>query len=346
MRYFSIRKITMSIFAGLFVMMSMVFLYGHLHAQSSVMAQDDTSISGDALHNTETAVVHSPAGGIGLPVSVQNSSDITVLFGGDMMFDRYIREVGEKRGYDFVFANMHETLLSYDRVIANLEGPITSQPSVSVGSQSGEPRNYVFTFDQKITQALWDNNIRIVNLGNNHILNFGEEGLSETRHFLSQSGIDFFGDPKDVSHRVVIETVKGVKIALVNYDQFVDGGSAVSVMNDIRAAKEQAAIVVVYTHWGKEYVAPPQVVKDVAHAMIEAGADAIIGSHPHIVQESEIYNRKKIYYSLGNFVFDQFFQDDTKRGLLVEMTIHRQDKSLSFRDIPIVLSANGQMSLK
>ena len=273
-------------------------------------------------------------------------SDVRILFGGDMMFDRYIRETGEKRGYDFIFAKMHDRLMTYDSVVANLEGPITTQPSVSIGSRSGEPKNYVFTFDPSVSETLRNNNIRTVNLGNNHILNFGESGLVETRQFLDRSNVDFFGDPEDDAHRMIAEEIKGMKIAFVNYNQFVDGGDETQVLADIRSAKQTADIVVAYTHWGTEYVAPPEKVKALAHAMIDAGADAIIGSHPHIVQESETYRGKKIYYSLGNFVFDQFFQDETRMGLAVEMTIHRQDKSLSFEDRRVILSTSGQVSFE
>ncbi len=337
MRYIHLRQSFLFLCSILFVAGGMFFLYGHLRAQSSA--------STHSMSPAKTTVPKTQEQERRAQIDT-NQSDIRVLFGGDMMFDRYIRETGEKRGYDFLFAKMHDMLLSYDEVIANLEGPITDHPSVSVGSAFGSRDNYVFTFDPKVTQALHNNHIRTVNLGNNHILNFGEEGLMQTRQFLDQSSIDFFGDPKDASHRVVVETIRGVKVALVNYNQFVSGGDDADVMTDIREAKQSADIVVVYTHWGTEYVAPPQKVKDLAHTMIDAGADAIIGSHPHIVQESETYKNKKIYYSLGNFVFDQFFQDDTKKGLMVEMTIHPEDKSLSFRNIPIVLSTSGQVDIQ
>jgi poly-gamma-glutamate synthesis protein (capsule biosynthesis protein) len=335
-----------SVFAVCCIAVSMFFLYGHLRAQSAdIILRSDDVATVRATYHAKKDMKRRVADIENTITSTQKQSDITFLFGGDMIFDRYIRQISEKRGYDFIFAKMHDTLVSYDRVIANLEGPITSQPSVSVGSEFGSAKNYVFTFDPKVTQVLRDNNIRTVNLGNNHILNFGESGLSETRQFLSQSGIDFFGDPKDDSHRVAVENVKGIKVAFVNYNQFINGGDDVNVMADIREAKKLADIVVVYTHWGTEYVAPPQKVKDLAHKMIDTGADVIIGSHPHIVQESETYKGKKIYYSLGNFVFDQFFRDDTKKGLMVEMTIHPRNKNLSFEDKPITLDASGQIKL-
>lgn len=312
--------------------------------QDSLLRQEKTEMPAPTSPLIEKA--SDTASSRALPATDTDSSDIRLLFGGDMMFDRYIRETGEKKGYNFVFAKMRDALMSYDRVIANLEGPITSQPSVSVGSEFGSAKNYVFTFDPKAAQALADNNIRTVNIGNNHILNFGEAGLAETRGFLAHAGIGFFGDPKDASHRSLIENIKGTRIAFVNYNQFVNGGDETQVIEDIRLAKQSADVVIVYTHWGIEYSAVPQRGKDLARRMVDAGADAVIGSHPHVVQESETYRGKRIYYSLGNFVFDQFFRDDTKRGLMVEMIVHSKDKSLSFDDRHVILSTSGQVGFE
>ena len=336
--------------ALLFVVAGMIGIYDHFHRQSLPEAFSDASgalVRGEVLAQKAIPPATSDTSKTireNTPSSPQTiAPDVKLFFGGDMMFDRYIRGIGEKNGYDFLFAKIHDDLMSADRVIANLEGPITSQSSVSVNSIMGEAKNYVFTFDPKVTQTLWNNNIRTVNLGNNHILNFKESGLAETRQFLAQSNIAFFGDPKDISHSVVIESIQGVRVAFVNYNQFAFGGKSDYVMRDIAYAKSNADIVVVYTHWGVEYVALPQSVKNLAHEMIDAGADVIIGSHPHVVQESEVYKGKKIYYSLGNFVFDQFFRDDTKKGLMVQMTIHQKDKSLSFEEKPITLDATGQV---
>jgi poly-gamma-glutamate capsule biosynthesis protein CapA/YwtB (metallophosphatase superfamily) len=86
-------------------------------------------------------------------------------------------------------------------------------------------------------------------------------------------------------------------------------------------------------------------VRQLAHAFVDAGSDAVIGSHPHIVQEKEEYAGKTIYYSLGNFVFDQYQRDDTKHGLLVSMTIDPSAKAILFRDIPIELHTDGSTSV-
>ena len=282
---------------------------------------------------------------------------ITILFGGDLMFDRYIRQIALKRGNDFVFASdLRERMHSADVVVANLEGPITSNASRSAGSIIGSRENYIFTFDPSWTQTLKANNITTVNIGNNHILNFGETGLVETQHYLDAAGVRYFGlphvpmsrdlqgDPRDEQHRTVILEMRGVKIGFVNENQFVAEGEMKALV-DARALRSQVDILVAYTHWGTEYLPATDDERRRAHALIDAGVDVVIGSHPHIVQEKEVYKNKTIYYSLGNFVFDQYEQEATQRGLLVEMRIDPQTKNLQFEDIPVTLQPNGQTKI-
>lgn len=276
----------------------------------------------------------------------KDNTTVRILFGGDMMFDRHIRELADRNGgYDFLFENIDERLRSEDIVVANLEGPITSQPSKSVGSKMGEARNYSFTFDPSITGVLKKHNIQIVNIGNNHIMNFDKEGLAETRKYLQEAGVGYFGDPRDASHRWIVQEIKGLKVAFVNYNQFATGSQEFA-LEDISIARQQADVVVVYTHWGTEYVPANERQKQLAHAFIDAGADAVIGSHPHVVQEVEEYKEKRIYYSLGNFIFDQYFSAETRNGLLVEMTVDRGTKKLFFKDMPIILENDGQVSVR
>jgi poly-gamma-glutamate synthesis protein (capsule biosynthesis protein) len=98
-----------------------------------------------------------------------------------------------------------------------------------------------------------------------------------------------------------------------------------------------------YTHWGREYMTEPDNGEiTLAHEFIDSGVDLVIGSHPHVVQTKEEYNGKIIYYSLGNFVFDQYFDPNTREGLAVEVTIDPNDKSIIAKDFPIMLGSSGQ----
>ena len=272
--------------------------------------------------------------------TAEEIGNIRILFGGDMMFDRYIRTQSEKMGKREVLLGVSKEILSADAVVANLEGPMTSNPSKSAGSSVGEARNFLFTFDPEWANVLFDMNIRIVNIGNNHILNFGEAGLIETRKFLRAAKVKFFGDPLDESLRAYVAEIKGKKIGFVNYNQFyLDAENR--ALSDIARLHPLVDVLFVYTHWGAEYVPATSEEKRLARLFIDRGADAVIGSHPHVVQEKEIYHEKTIYYSLGNFVFDQYFSPETRNGLLVEATI-ASNNAISFRDIPIVLLPDGR----
>lgn len=273
----------------------------------------------------------------------RSAKPIRILFAGDMMFDRYIRVQSEKIGKPAVVENVAEELASVDVVVANLEGPITSNVSKSVGSVVGESRHFSFTFDPEWANVLFENNIRIVNIGNNHILNFGESGLIETRNFLRDANVKFFGDPLDESLRAYGTEIGGMKIGFVNYNQFYPEGES-RVLADIARLQQSVDILFVYTHWGAEYVPATSEEKRLAHLFIDRGADAVVGSHPHVIQEKEMYHGKTIYYSLGNFVFDQYFSADVKRGLMAEATV-LSDHTISFREVSVELSPDGRTSV-
>lgn len=277
--------------------------------------------------------------------SVKNTSPpLVLLFGGDVMFDRYLRTVARRKTGRFLFEQLLPTFQDADVVVANLEGPITENPSQSEASLAGEAKNYVFTFDPSVALLLKQTHIDVVNIGNNHILNFKEDGVRETKKYLKQAQVDFFGSPLAGDDRMLREEIKGVKIVFVNYNQFVWHGEE-KAFEDITIAKGEADVVILYAHWGTEYVEALPKTKELAHEFIDTGVDLIIGSHPHVVQEKEVYHGKMIYYSLGNLIFDQYTDEGTKHGLLVKTTIDPETKKLSFEDIPVTLENNGQTIL-
>ncbi|MFA6383100.1 MAG: CapA family protein [Parcubacteria group bacterium] len=268
---------------------------------------------------------------------------IKILFLGDLMFDRWIRQVGEKKGDNFVFDKIKNLLQGEDLVVGNLEGPITDKASVSVASVFGSKENYIFTFPPQTAVDLFQENIKLVNIGNNHILNQGQVGLASTEDFLKNAGVNFFGDPQDQKYRLKIYDLNGLKIGLVNYNQFMKNAEQ-QTLEDIKNAKTQGAdVVILYAHWGTEFVSEPeQKIKNLAHGFVDAGADLIIGSHPHVVQTKEVYRGKAIYYSLGNFIFDQYFQSETQKGMGVEAIFDPATKKIDFKEYHFSLLKNGQ----
>jgi len=262
------------------------------------------------------------------------------------MFDRHIRQFINTNSVEFPLEPLAETFGQYDAVIANLEGPVTSYPSRSVNTVPGSTNNFIFTFDPSIVPLLKQHRF-IVNLGNNHILNFGANGVAQTKQFLIDGQVEFFGNTNtetQSSERVLLKNFGKLTLAFVNYNQFVDRGLP-TALADVVYARPLADLIIVMPHWGNEYQSTANVtVQNWAHQFIDAGSDLIIGGHPHVIQQSEEYSGKMIYYSLGNFVFDQYFEPAVQRGLLVSVEI-KPDKTMIFTEIPIQLERTGQTTL-
>jgi poly-gamma-glutamate synthesis protein (capsule biosynthesis protein) len=263
-----------------------------------------------------------------------------ILFVGDMMFDRYIRQVGERKGEDFIFScgNLSNFLKDSDLVVGNLEGPITDNPSVSMGSVIESPENYTFTFPPSTAKLLAKNNIKIVNLGNNHIGNFGQEGIASTEKYLAEAGVDYFESlPPNPS-----PWERG-NISFISYNEF-GGESAQKVAQKISEERSNGQMVFVYAHWGDEYVGVPQRVKDVANLFAKNGADLVVGTHPHIILPSEIINNSIVYYSLGNFISDQYWDKSVSTGLVLE--VNMKGGKLSIVEHKVSLNRDGRTCLE
>ena len=146
----------------------------------------------------------------------------------------------------------------------------------------------------------------------------------------------FTGDPP---HPAAIATViGGVPLALISYNEFSAGrGSASTTLGEIAAARARGDIPVVFAHWGVEYATTSSAYsRELAHSFIDAGVEMVVGAHPHVVQEHEIYGGKHIYYSLGNLIFDQYWNEDVRTGLLVR-AMFGPGGAVSVEDIPVHL---------
>ncbi|HQM15913.1 MAG TPA: CapA family protein [Candidatus Woesebacteria bacterium] len=276
---------------------------------------------------------------ISTPTPTPSPPTLTLLFAGDLMLDRHVRSRANETGFDALLGeSLRQLLLKQDLVIVNLEGPITQSPSVSVGSEPGSTNNYIFTFDPHVTDFLSKYQMRLVSLGNNHITNFGIDGVISTLNYLYQAKIEHFGwvaqshELNEYNQEYLVISLNDFNLGFVNFNQF-SSQPFESALNAVVLMREKTDFVIVYTHWGEEYVPNPnQVIKNQAHQLIEAGADLVIGSHPHVIQPMEEYQGKRVYYSLGNFIFDQYFSPEVSLGQLVEMTLTKSLPSDSQAD--------------
>lgn len=284
------------------------------------------------------------------PTPTPASSTATLLFGGDMMFDRHVRLTAKDLGYVNLFSDeLKQLFAEHDLVIANLEGPITDNPSKSLNTTPGGPNNTVFTFDPEVAQILKQVNIQLVNLGNNHIFDFGLAGANSTLEYLTQAEVGYFGwlgnrsDALKFNKISLITQVKDFTLGFVNYNQFGDQVFN-EVLQEIIDLRPQVEYLIVYTHWGIEYAPEAnEVIKQQGHQLIEAGADLVIGTHPHVIQPYEDYLHGRIYYSLGNFVFDQYFSPEVTRGQLVQVELERVSveatPSASFKEFEVLMQS-------
>lgn len=266
----------------------------------------------------------------------RNITKATILFGGDMMFDRTVRTAMQIHGDDFVFSCLDSILASPDAVVANLEGPITDNPSMSQGAPYLSGESMTFTFAPSVAELLYRHHVRIVNIGNNHIMNFSRDGLLQTKKYLEAAGVEYFGDPDKIESEKVLRTeIGGVKFSFINWSDWTSDNTDITAAQ-VKDESDAGRVVVVYAHWGEEYVQATDRQKRLAHNLIDEGADIVMGSHPHIVQEHEVYEDKHIYYSLGNLIFDQYFEPAVMRGLMLSVDFGAHGVE-AVREIPVEL---------
>jgi len=261
--------------------------------------------------------------------------EIKLLFVGDVMMTRYVEKRIKKlnKEYIYPFEKILNYLKTFDYVIANLEGPI-SDKGMKVGSK------YSFRMKPEVAEALSKANINIVNLANNHIFDYGKVAFEDTLKNLDKNNIKYFGN----SYEPLIIEKEGVKIGFLGFSDFLkhlevkESKIGIAVVNSnlseiIQKAKEKVDILIVSFHWGEEYkkIANERQRK-LAKIAIDSGADLVIGHHPHVIQDIEKYKEKFIFYSLGNFIFDQNFSKETMIGGGVEVYIkNKKIENIYFR---------------
>ncbi|MFH1235676.1 MAG: CapA family protein [Parcubacteria group bacterium] len=249
----------------------------------------------------------------------ENQQPNTHIFAmGDIMLGRYVETLIEKNGSRYPFEHVRDMLRGYDMVIANLEGPIVEDaPQTPNGS-------LVFSFPASATDVLTSAYITHVSLANNHTLNYGAAGYEETAERLKSAGITSYGNPSTIDEAHVYRgNTAGREIILIGFLnlQKIDK----SKLTELISSYSEESFVIVTPHWGNEYSTTSSLAQQtLAHELIDAGTDVIIGHHPHVVQEIEQYNGNFIFYSLGNAVFDQYFSEETQKGLGVEILLDNQ----------------------
>ena len=223
-----------------------------------------------------------------------------------------------------------------DVTLINLESPLVPNCPVT---NSG----MIFCGDQRHIQGLVFAGVDVANFANNHMGNWGAEGISETKQLLNDSGIKASG----LGEPTVVE-VKGMKFVFLGFDDIgptvvpIAGSDEEEMKKEIEEAKTIGDIVVVSMNWGVEYTdGPTERQQYLAHAAIDFGADLIIGNHPHWIEPVEIYKGKVIMYAYGNTIFDQMWSEETKEGVIGKYTFCDKDL-VDIEFIPTYIKDYGQ----
>lgn len=258
------------------------------------------------------------------PPLPEKEKTVRILLVGDIMLDRNVYLLAkEKNDFEYPFRLIDPLFSQYDIRVGNLEGPITNNASVAVNSQRLQ-----FTFSPLFLPEL-KKRFEVLSLANNHMQDMGESGFTETKENLSREGITFFGDYYNREGMLSTEIdEEHIKIAFVGLHDFSSG----NIISEIKKLRLRNDVVIVMPHWGVEYdLLPSERQKNLAHQFIDAGTDVVLGSHPHVVQSSEEYKGKQIYYSLGNFIFDQYFSKETQSGIMVVLTVTKDSGLISIK---------------
>ena len=234
---------------------------------------------------------------------------LNLIFGGDVtLTDAYTDKVG--KNHKWAFSQLEE-FRQADVSMVNLEAPFTSAAQPLPG------KTFNFKAPIENVQVLQNGGIDIVNLANNHAMDYQSAGLLETTQTLQKAGIQSIGAGENIkaARRPVIMDVKGKKVAYLGYyDADLHAATAQGagtnprhndrVAADIKALRKQVDWIVVNYHWGEELAKYPgdwQI--DLARFTVDQGADLVVGHHPHVLQGAEVYKGRPIVYSLGNFIF-------------------------------------------
>lgn len=276
--------------------------------------------------------------------TVHAADSLTVVFTGDLLLGRDVGRMVKWRGADWLFTHYIDSVFaSSDRVVANLECPSTA-------IQSPLNKRFVFNSDPRLLATLRRHGITHLNLANNHTIDQGRNGLTDTYSNVQKNGMTAIGYGRNAveaakpvllaeSPRKVF-VLSSLRVISENYvclpeRPCVCEASISQLQDSIQAlkARDSTACVIVCLHWGVEHTVHPTVSqRNEAHRLVDAGADAIVGHHSHTAQDVETYRGRPIYYSLGNFIFDLDRQLN-RRALLARIVVTKD--GVAHRSLPI-----------
>ncbi|BBI33779.1 CapA family protein [Cohnella abietis] len=273
---------------------------------------------------------------------VPSAQPIDIVFAGDTMMDGSVKRAIARNGPDFPFRYVKKEVTRADLAVANLETSITQakrKDSVQLFNFKSNPSSL-----QGIKHAGFD----LVSMANNHVLDYMQVGLMDTFKSLNDNHIQYMGAGKNEREAYSARTflIQGQKVKIAAFSRFLPSGNWFArgdhagvadaydpdrMYKAITREREGADYLIVYIHWGVEKNNHPEAwQREMARKMLDSGADAIVGSHPHVLQGFEIYKGKPIAYSIGNFLFPDYIRNRKADTGLLHLKLFEGQIEMSF----------------
>ena len=247
------------------------------------------------------------------------------------MLDRNVGDRLANRNVSYLLSGLageeNKFFSGYDIISANLEGAVTDN-----GNHYSPVNYYDFAFSPNRINELKDYGFNYFSSANNHFSDQGQKGVEETRQNLNALNFNFSGstDSKIDTYSRKDMVISNKKIAMIALSMVYHDFDLEAAKKMVNEAKETSDLVVINIHWGNEYQHQfSKHQQTIGHALVDSGADLIIGHHPHVTQGMEIYKDKIIFYSLGNFIFDQYFSSDTQEELAIGLDFNKTATTIS-----------------
>ena len=272
-------------------------------------------------------------------VIVEPETEIILLAVGDIMLARKVERLMSEYGREYPFLEVESRLNQADLTFGNLECAVSTRGTPLPG------KGIWLRANPEVMPQLKECGFDVLSIANNHSLDYDAEAFLDTLKWLREFNIAPVGGGEDIiaSRTPFITTVNDIRIGFLAYTEMADmfwsydyprklkatesqpGVAPFEydiIIEDVKSLKEQVDLLVLSLHWGTEYsLSPTEIQRQQARGLVDAGADVIVGHHPHVVQGVEIYNKGIIAYSLGNFIFDQNWLQHTREGLVMEIKL-------------------------
>jgi poly-gamma-glutamate synthesis protein (capsule biosynthesis protein) len=260
---------------------------------------------------------------------------VTLAFTGDVMFGRTVNDhlLATAPNDPYPFTYTADFLRGFDLTIGNLECVISA-----LGTPV--PKTYNFRGDARAYDRLLNAGFDLVSVANNHSGDYGKDAFLDEFQTLPKRGLIPLGggQNRQQAHAPIFKTVRDTTIGFLAYDEIDPFSFAATdtlpghawltedaLRQDIPLARAGADFVIAFVHWGIEYQTDfNSHQRQLAQAAIDAGADLVVGAHPHVIEPYELYQGKLIVYSLGNFVFDNMYEEVVRRGNILTLTIKQR----------------------